>query len=76
MRDEVTKEVITKITNNIADTLLIGINENKEELPYTIAVINFILELREKGIVVDFYKTFDSLFIDVINSEINNYLVK
>ena len=31
MRDEVTKEVITKITNNIADTLLIGINENKEE---------------------------------------------
>lgn len=29
MRNLVTKDVITKITNNIADTLLIGIN-NKD----------------------------------------------
>lgn len=70
------EKIISLISENFADTLLTGIEEIPQDFPYTLAAIHFISELREQNIIVDFYQTFETSIIDMINRETSNYLAR
>ena len=53
-----------------------GIEEYEKDFPYTIACANFMSELKNKNIIVDFYKTFDVSIRDMIYRETSNYLAR
>ncbi len=74
--EDILKNILTIVCDNFVDTLLVGIEEYEKDFPYTIAVANFIAELRNHNIVVDFYGTFDSKIIDMVNRETSNYLAR
>ena len=69
MKEKITNDVITKVADNFKDVIMTGIEECPESFTYTIAVINFIYELKTKRISMDFYKTFDSDIYDEIFKE-------
>jgi hypothetical protein len=75
MKELVTKSVVKEICNDFALTIIDGLDECKEDFPYTLACINFITELREKDIDVDL-----NAFIDIIwsklHQELSNYLAR
>lgn len=76
MREEILRKLITLISEDYIDTLLTGIEEYEKDFPYTIACANFMSELKNKNIIVDFYKTFDVSIRDMIYRETSNYLAR
>lgn len=52
-------KVVSIISENYIDTLMTGIEEYPKDFPYTIAVTNFIAELKSKNIIVNLYGTFE-----------------
>lgn len=76
MYDEILCEIITKLCNGYINSLLIGIEENKGEFTYLLASVNFISELRQKNIIVEFNDVFNDFIIDKIYYEINKFLAK
>ncbi|MEG0408541.1 MAG: hypothetical protein RR623_06670, partial [Bacilli bacterium] len=48
----------------------------EKDFPYTIACVNFISELREKNIIVEFDSIFIDTVLDRIYRETTNYLVR
>ncbi|MDD3340989.1 MAG: hypothetical protein PHN72_02150 [Bacilli bacterium] len=73
MKEEIKRNVVKEICSDFVDTIIVGMEEYEKDFPYSLAVINFILELREKGINVN-----TNMFIDVIwdnmYKEFTNYL--
>lgn len=76
MREEILRKIITLISEDYIETLLTGIEEYEKDFPYTIACANFMSELKNKNIIVDFYKTFDVSIRDMIYRETSNYLAR
>lgn len=76
MREKVLQKIVIVLSENLSDTLLTGIEECPKEFPYTIAVINFMTELMEKNIIIDYYQLFDGTIIDMVNRETTNYLAR
>ena len=74
MREEILRKIITLISEDYIETLLTGIEEYEKDFPYTIACANFMSDLKNKNIIVDFYKTFDVTIRDMIYRETSNYL--
>ena len=75
-KEEALKSVINKVCNGYVDTLLDGIEDYPKDFPYTLAVANFIGELKEKNIVVNFNTTFEDYIIDMVFRETSNYLAR
>ena len=75
MKDEVMKLFVDNICSDFNDVLLVGLEENKEQLPYSIACINFFYELKEKGLSCSM-NFFNQNMIDIIYNEMKKYLVK
>lgn len=73
---ETLRKILTIVCDNYIDTILTGIEENEKDFPYTIAVANFINELKEKNIIINFYEQIDDSIIDMINRETCNYLAR
>ncbi len=76
MKNDTLRQVLSIICSNFVDTLLNGIEDNKEDFPYILAVVNFINELKEKNILVEYYETFEPKIIDMVNREASNYLAR
>lgn len=75
MKDEVMKLFVANICSDFNDVLLVGLEENNEQLPYSIACINFLYELKEKGLNCSM-NFFNQNMIDIIYNEMKKYLVK
>lgn len=73
MKEKVLQKIITVLSENLSDTLLIDIEECPKDFPYTIAVINFMTELMKKNIIIDYFQLFDEFIIYMVNREITNY---
>lgn len=67
-------KVVSIISENYIDTLMTGIEECPKDFPYTIAVANFIAELKSKNIIVNLYGTFEDRITDMIFRKTSNYL--
>ena len=76
MKEKIMRLLIGSVCDDYIDTLLVGIEEYSSELPYTIACVNFICELKSKNINVDFNDIFIDIVRDKVYSETCNYLVK
>lgn len=76
MKEKVLRKVIESICDGYVDTLITGIDEYEKNFPYTIACANFIYELKQKNIIVDFNIIFDDSIIDMVFRETSNYLAR
>lgn len=77
MKDEILKIVASQICEDFSETIIVGVKEYEEDFPYTIACVNFINELKSKGIKVnlrifaDCQDIFDNMY-----REFSNYLAR
>ncbi|MCI8588378.1 MAG: hypothetical protein HFG40_01860 [Bacilli bacterium] len=76
MKELVLRKVIEMVCDDYIDVLLVGIEEYKKEFPYTLACANFISELKEKNIIVEFNDVFIDTVRDRIYRETSNYLAR
>lgn len=76
MKELVLRKVIEMVCDDYIDTLLVGIEEYEKYFPYTIACANFISELKEKNIIVEFNDVFIDTVRDRIYRETSNYLAR
>lgn len=76
MKEEALKKMIALLCDGYVDTLLTGIEECGKDFPYTIACANFIGELKEKNIIVNFFNAFDDSIVDMVFRETSNYLAR
>lgn len=76
MKEKVLRKVIESICDGYVDTLITGIDEYEKNFPYTIACANFIYELKQKNILVDFNIIFDDSIVDMVFRETSNYLAR
>lgn len=71
---EALRKVVSLVSENFIDTLMTGIEEYPKDFPYTIAVANFIAELKSKNIIVNLYTSFECSIVDMVFRETGNYL--
>lgn len=76
MKEDVLRKLIESICDGYVDTLMTGIEEYEKNFPYTIACANFIYELKQKNILVDFNIIFDDSIVDMVFRETSNYLAR
>ncbi len=76
MKEDVLRKLIESICDGYVDTLITGIEEYEKNFPYTIACANFIYELKQKNILVDFNIIFDDSIVDMVLRETSNYLAR
>lgn len=76
MKGDVLRKLIEPICDGYVDTLMTGIEEYEKNFPYTIACANFIYELKQKNILVDFNIIFDDSIVDMVLVETSNYLAR
>lgn len=76
MKEDAKKKIIAMVCEDYIDTLLIGTKEYSKDFPYTIACANFIGELKEKNIIVEFNDILIDTVKDRIYRETINYLVR
>lgn len=76
MKEEILRKLITLISEDYIETILTGIEEYEKDFPYTIACANFMSELKDKNIIVDFYTTFEDRIRDMVYRETSNYLAR
>lgn len=76
MKELVLRKVIEMVCDDYIDTLLVGIEEYEKDFPYTLACVNFISELREKNIIVEFNSIFIDTVLDRVYRETSNYLAR
>ena len=76
MKEDVLRKLIESICDDYVDTLMTGIEEYEKNFPYTIACANFIYELKQKNILVDFNIIFDDSIVDMVLRETSNYLAR
>lgn len=63
MKEAILRQLIESICDDYVDTLMTGIEEYEKNFPYTIACANFIYELKQKNILVDFNIIFDDSMV-------------
>lgn len=75
MKSDIMKMFAKNIVADFGDVILVGLEEEQEKFPYSMACINFIYELREKGINATL-----NCFSEVVRSELyeecKRYLVR
>lgn len=71
---EALRKVVSLVSENFIDTLMTGIEEYPKDFPYTIAVANFIAELKSKNIIVNLFNSFECSIVDMVFRETGNYL--
>lgn len=76
MKEAILRKLIESICDGYVDTLMTGIEEYEKNFPYTIACANFIYELKQKNILVDFNIIFDDSIVDMVLGETSNYLAR
>lgn len=76
MREDIMRKLITMICDDYIEALLTGIEEYEQDFPYTIACTNYISELKEKNIIVEFNEVFIDTVRDRIYRETSNYLAR
>lgn len=76
MKEDVLRKLIESICDGYVDTLITGIEEYEKNFPYTIACANFIYELKQKNILVDFNIIFDDSIVDMVLRETCSYLAR
>ncbi len=76
MREDIMRKLITMICDDYIEALLTGIEEYEQDFPYTIACTNYISELKEKNIIVEFNDVFIDTVRDRIYRETSNYLAR
>lgn len=76
MKELVLRKVVEMVCDDYIDTLLVGTEEYEKDFPYTIACANFISELKEKNIIVEFNDVFIDTVRDRIYRETSNYLAR
>lgn len=76
MKEAILRKLIESICDDYVDTLMTGIKEYEKNFPYTIACANFIYELKQKNILVDFNIIFDDSIVDMVLRETSNYLAR
>ena len=74
MKEEIIRKLILMVCDGFSDTILTCIEEQNERLPYLVACSNFIYELRQKNIQVEFNDMFTDIALDRIFRETSNYL--
>lgn len=62
------------VCDGFNDTLMTCVEEQKDRLPYLMACVNFIYELKQKNIRVEFNEMFTDITLDRIFRETSNYL--
>lgn len=67
-------KVVSLVSENFVDSLITGIEKYPKDFPYTIAIANFIAELKSKNIIVNLYRTFEDRITDMIFKDTNTYL--
>lgn len=73
MKDEIKKELVNNIAKDLINNILIGMEEEKERFKFINAYINFIVQLKETKVNID-YKLLEDKFIIEIHKEIKEYL--
>lgn len=76
MKGDVLRKLIESICDGYVDTLMTDIEEYEKNFPYTIACANFIYELKQKNILVDFNIIFGDSIVDMVLVETSNYLAR
>ena len=77
MKENELRKIVSMVCDGYVDTIMDAIEEdNIKGFPITIAVWHFIVELKEKNIIVDINDTFNDLIIDKIFREMSNYLAR
>lgn len=76
MREDIMRKLIAMICDDYIEALLTGIEEYEQDFPYTIACTNYISELKEKNIIVEFNDVFIDTVRDRIYRETSNYLAR
>ena len=69
MKDIVIKEIL----DSFVYAVCMGLEEVEEKFTYTLAVIEFITTLKDKGIIVDM-NAFNETITVKVHNEITNYL--
>lgn len=76
MKELVLRKVIEMVCDDYIDVLLVGIEEYEKDFSYTLAYANFISELKEKNVIVEFNDVFIDTVRDRIYRETSNYLAR
>lgn len=76
MKEKELKKIISMVCDDYVDALMVGIEESKQDFPLTINCANFLYELKEKDIILDFNDVFVDDIRDKIYKETINYLVR
>lgn len=75
MKSDIMKMFAKNVVADFGDVILVGLEEEPELFPYSMACINFIYELKEKGINATL-----NCFSEVVRSELyeecKRYLVR
>lgn len=77
MKEKVTKSIIRSLCDDFANSILVGLEEHPQDFPFTISSINFIYELKEKGIYFNL-KQLSSCYeiLDNMYDELAKYLAR
>lgn len=75
MKSDIMKMFAKNIVADFGDVILVGLEEEPELFPYSMACINFIYELKEKGINVTL-NSFSEIVRDELYRECSRYLAR
>ncbi len=73
MKTSIFKQTIHELCMDFLEFLEVSIDENPESFPCTIAYINFLCELKEKGIETNL-DSIDSVLMDKVYRELSDFL--
>ena len=79
MKETELRKILSVVCDNYVDSILTDLEDDvdlEKKLPFTIACVNFICELKKKNIIVELYDTFEDTIIDRISREISSYIVE
>lgn len=74
MREKELEKIVSMICNGYVDTILVGVEEQKNKFPYLVACTNFMYEMKSKNIQMDFNNIFTDTISDKLFRETSNYL--
>lgn len=77
MKEEISKNIIKQLCNDFVDTICVGLEEYPDEFSCTLVCINFVYELKVKGIYLNFKIISDcSNILESMYNESTKYLVR
>ena len=74
MNKQELRKIAEFVCNGYVDTITENIEDRKMEFLYAIACANYIVELKEKNIIVELNDIFIDIVIDRIFREFSNYI--